>query len=244
MYIEEALRAKKAFGLFYFVFVFPKQSRLSVGNLFEKSLPANFRKYPMVFNHIGQIFSSWRPSYALILKLGKKRWTDMIILWFLTGPPLSNLDAHLTLQYYCISSIRSNQFHMCWELKGTTNLYLWRLLHMYVQHFALFICVNWVWQKTRESHSLSSSTPLYLFGKAPQRIWLKLNRVLYVRQVKCVLFFRILTGVYRKIFEHVNTKGFLSPSWEWNLNIIFNLNFFDFWESYFYNSRFSHFTKK
>ena len=31
MYIEEALRAKKGRSLFYFVFVFPKQSRLSVG---------------------------------------------------------------------------------------------------------------------------------------------------------------------------------------------------------------------
>ena len=69
----------------------------------------------------------------------------------------------------------------------------------------LFVSTEF-WQKTRESHSLSSSTPLYLFGKAPQRIWLKLNRVLYVRQVKCVLFFRILTGVYRKFFEHVKIQ--------------------------------------
>ena len=137
----------------------------------------------------------------------------------ISDSPLSSyLDAHLTLQY-CISSIRSNQFHVCGELKGTTNLYLWRLLHMYVQHFALFICVNWVWQKTRESHSLSSSTLLYLFGKAPQRIWLKLNRVLYyIRQVSKVLpIFSKIDSSTVKFFEHVNTKGFLSPSWERNL---------------------------
>ena len=206
---------KKAFDLFYFVFVFPKQSRLSVGNLFEKSLPANFRKYPMVFNHIGQIFSSWRPSYALILKLGKKRWTDMIILWFLTAPFLSRCTFDIAVLHF-LNQIQSISCVWSWRIEGHHKPVFMKIA-TYVQHFALFICVNWVWQKTRESHSLSSSTPLYLFGKAPQRIWLKLNRVLYVRQVKCVLFFRILTGVYRKFFEHVNTKGFLSPSWEWNL---------------------------
>ena len=131
------------------------------------------------------------------------------------GSPSFYLDAHLTLQY-CISSIRSNQFHVCGELKGTTNLYLWRLLHMYVQHFALFICVNWVWQKTRESHSLSSSTLLYLFGKAPQRIWLKLNRVHTSSRVSPI-FSKTNWSIQYNFWTCFNTKGFLSPSWERNL---------------------------
>ena len=155
----------------------------------------------------------------------------------------------LTLQH-CISSIRSNQFHVCGELKGTTNLYLWRLLHMYVQHFALFICVNWVWQKTRESHSLSSSTLLYLFGKAPQRIWLKLNRVLctYVKY-SVTYFFENWLEYTVKIFEHIQRDLYSNlGNGIWSMYSLLNINFFDFWEIMYYLFYlflgFSHFTKK
>ena len=138
----------------------------------------------------------------------------MIILGFLTAPLSTYLDAHLTLQY-CISSIRSNQFHVCGELKGTTNLYLWRLLHMCnILHY-LFVSTEFGRKPGKVIHFpvVHYYICLEKLLKGYGLSWIEF----YVRQVECHLFFRKLTGVYSTIFEHVNTKGFLFPSWEWNL---------------------------
>ena len=68
---------------------------------------------------------------------------------------------------------------MCGELKVITT-YIYE--NCYVQHFALFICQPSLAVPGKVIHF--PVVHYYLFGKAPQRIWLKLNRVLYYTSSK------------------------------------------------------------